>query len=49
MGSAEVASWILSFGPHAKVLASPRLQAVVTEQLRAALGLYADPTAPQDA
>jgi predicted DNA-binding transcriptional regulator YafY len=43
-GLTEVASWVLSFGPRAQVLAPARLVELVQQQLRAALAGYAEAT-----
>ncbi len=40
-GLVEVASWVLSFGPRAKVLDSSHLRTAVSEQLRETLDRYA--------
>lgn len=39
-GMEEVCSWVLSWGPYAKVLSPPSLVKMVTSELRAAAGLY---------
>jgi len=41
-GTAELASWLLSFGPHVEVLSPPGLRRAMAQQLQAALARYAE-------